>query len=165
MKDVTNTQDLALLSQVSAFIWAEADMLDAKAYEDWLELWTRDGLYIMPMGEGEDYANSLNLCYDNDKMRRDRIGRFRQGFSISSAPAAQTVRAMSRFVIEKVEGDTVTVRCAEQLVEDKFGRQRLFAANTTYTLIRQPEGGFRIAQKVARLLNSDGMLTSLSYLF
>lgn len=164
MKDVTPTTDLSLLAEVTAFLWAEAEMLDARAYEEWLELWTEDGLYILPIGEGEDYANSLNLCYDDAKMRRDRIGRFRQGFSISSAPPAQTVRSLSRFVIEAADEAEVTVRCAEQLVEDKFGRQRLFAANVTYTLVRG-QGGFRLRRKVARLLNSDGMLTSLSYLF
>lgn len=164
MKDLTPTTDQALMAEVTAFLWAEADMLDARAYEDWLDLWTEDGLYIMPIGEGENYADSLNLCYDDAKMRRDRIGRFRQGFSISSAPPAQTVRSLSRFVIDAADQESVTVRCAEQLVEEKFGRQRLFAANVTYTLLRA-EGGFRIRQKVARLLNSDGMLTSLSYLF
>jgi hypothetical protein len=56
------------------------------------------------------------------------------------------------------------VRCAEHVIEDKFGRQRVWAADLTYTLL-VTENGFKIHDKVARLLNSDGMLNSFSYLF
>lgn len=154
----------ALLADVTEFIWAEGAMLDACEYDAWLDLWTDDGLYILPIGEGEDYKNQLNLCYDNDKMRRSRIGRFQRGFSISSAPPAQTVRTLSRFRIEAAEGDVIRLTCAEHVIEDKFGRQRIWAANVSYTLHATADG-FKIHQKIARLLNSDGMLNSFSYLF
>ncbi|PTQ75351.1 aromatic-ring-hydroxylating dioxygenase subunit beta [Celeribacter persicus] len=164
MTEMSKIDSKSLLADVTAFIWAEGAMLDAKEYDDWLELWTEDGLYIMPMGEGEDYKNQLNLCYDNDKMRRDRIGRFQRGFSISSAPPAQTVRTLSRFRIEAAEGDVIKVTCAEHVVEDKFGRQRIWAGDAWYTL-KVTGDGFKLHEKIVRLLNSDGMLNSFSYLF
>lgn len=164
MSTITMNNDLALLQKVSAFIWAEADLLDRKDYDGWLALWLKDGFYTLPIGDGDDFDNMLNLCHDNDKMRRDRIARFQQGFSISSAPPAETVRTLSRFVITAVEGGEVKVRCAEHLIEDKFGRQRIWAANVSYTLVVTEEG-FRIRTKVVRLLNSEGMLNSFSYLF
>ena len=74
------------------------------------------------------------------------------------------MRTLSRFVIEGAEGDTVTVRAAQHVIEDKFGRQRMFAANVTWKL-KVTEDGFMIRDKVIRLLNSDGVLTSISYLF
>ncbi len=153
-----------LLVDVTEFLWREADMLDRKDYDSWLELWTDTGLYIMPMGDETDYANQLNLCYDNAKMRRDRIGRFQAGFSISSAPPAKTIRTISRIVIDKAEGDVIHVRAAEHLIEDKFGRQRQWAADASYTLIKT-ETGFQLDGKIVKLLNSDGMLNSFSYLF
>ena len=164
MTEMSKIDTNALLADVTRFLWAEADLLDARAYDDWLELWTEDGLYILPIGEGEDYANQLNLCYDNAKMRRDRIARFQQGFSISSAQPAVTVRTVSRIVIERAEGDLVTVRAAEHLIEDKFGRQRVWAGNLFYEL-KATDAGLRIQRKVVRLLNSDGVLNSFSYLF
>lgn len=164
MTEMSRIDANALLNDVTRFVWHEADLLDACAYDDWLDLWTEDGLYVMPMGKGEDYANQLNLCYDNARMRRDRIGRFQAGFSISSAPPAVTVRTVSRIAIDKAEGDRITVRAAEHLIEDKFGRQRVWAGNVQYVL-KATEGGFRLHQKVVRLLNSDGMLNSFSYLF
>ncbi|WP_422367463.1 aromatic-ring-hydroxylating dioxygenase subunit beta [Pelagibius sp.] len=165
MTEMSKIDTQALLADVTRFVWHEADLLDACAYDDWLELWTEDGLYIMPIGEGDDHANQLNLCYDNAKMRRDRIGRFQAGLSISSAPPAVTVRTVSRIVIDSAEGDLITVRAAEHLVEDKFGRQRVWAGNVWYVLKVTEDGSFKLHQKVIRLLNSDGMLNSFSYLF
>lgn len=161
----TNTiDDLALLQKVSAFIWMEADLLDAKDYDTWLDLWLSDGMYTLPIGDTEDCDNAVNLCHDNAKMRRDRVSRFQQGFSISSAPPAETVRTVSRFVITAVDGDEVTIKSAEHLIEDKFGRQRVWAGNVTHKLVASGDS-FKIRAKVVRLLNSDGMLNSFSYLF
>jgi 3-phenylpropionate/cinnamic acid dioxygenase small subunit len=164
MNMMSKMNDLALLQKVSAFLWAEADLLDTKNYDAWLDLWLTEGMYTLPIGDSEDFDNALNLCHDNDKMRRDRVQRFQQGFSISSAPPAQTIRTVSRFVISLVDGDEVTVTSAEHLIEDKFGRQRVWAANMMHKLVLAQDG-IKIRTKVVRLLNSDGMLNSFSYLF
>lgn len=156
--------DANVLTDVTEFLWKEADILDRKDYDTWLGMWTADGLYIMPIGDEEDYANQVNLCYDNAKMRKDRVGRFQAGFSISSAPPARTIRTISRIVIEDVTSDLIKVRAAEHLIEDKFGRQRVWAGNAYYTLKRQGSG-FLLHRKIVKLLNSDGMLNSFSYLF
>lgn len=164
MTELSKIDAQSLLRDVTEFVWHEGALLDAREYDAWLALWAEGGHYVMPIGDTEDFANSLNLCYDDARMRRDRIARFQAGFSISSAPPAQTVRTLSRFRIERAEGDVITATCAEHLVEDKFGRQRVFAANLTYVLVAT-DGGLRIRDKVVRLLNSDGVLTSISYLF
>jgi len=164
MTEMSKIDSKAMLADVTEFLWAEADILDRKDYAAWLDLWLEEGVYILPIGDGEDYENQLNLCYDNDKMRRMRVDRFNRGFSISSAPAADTVRTVSRIVIESATGDVIKLRAAEHLVEDKFGRQRLWAADLFYTL-KKTESGFKLDRKIAKLLNSDGMLNSFSYLF
>lgn len=164
MSSSINAGQTALLQRVAEFIWAEADLLDQKDYDSWLNLWTNDGHYILPISETEDYENTLNLAYDDAAMRRMRTDRFKAGFSISSAPAAETVRTMSRFVVVSATDHEVKVRCATHLIESKFGRQRSFAANTLYVLAPQAQG-FLIRDKIVRLLNADGILTALSYLF
>lgn len=164
MLDTSNSNTTALLAEVTEFLWKEADVLDSKAYDAWLDMWHIEGVYILPIGDGEDFENQLNLCYDDDKMRRMRIDRFNRGFSISSAPAADTVRTVSRIVIDSIEGDAIKVRAAQHLIEDKFGRQRIWAADVFFTL-KKTESGFKIERKIAKLLNSKGMLNSFSYLF
>jgi len=164
MTEMSKIDTKALFSDVTQFIWHEADILDRRDYDAWLDLWTPEGLYILPMGDGEDYENQLNLCYDNDNMRRKRVDRFQRGFSISSAPPAITVRTVSRIVIDSAEGDVIKVRAAEHIIEDKFGRQRIWAGDAFYTLIKTDDG-FKLDRKIVKLLNSGGMLNSFSYLF
>ncbi|MBB96052.1 MAG: aromatic-ring-hydroxylating dioxygenase subunit beta [Rhodobacteraceae bacterium] len=164
MKDIAVSSDVTL-QQVTEFLWKEADLLDARDYDAWLALWAEGGHYVIPIEkDGDDFANMLNIAYDDGTMREMRVRRFQQGFSISSAPPADSVRTLSRFVIDAVEGDTVTVRAAQHVIEDKFGRQRMFAANVSWVL-KITDEGLMIRDKVVRLLNSDGMLTSISYLF
>lgn len=164
MSNLSTIAPTALLHRAVEFIWAEADLLDQKDYDSWLALWTADGHYILPINDSDDYENTLNLAYDNAAMRKMRTDRFKAGFSISSAPPAQTVRTVSRFVIASASDKEVKIRCGQHLVETKFGRQRVFAANVFYDLVPQANG-FLIRNKIVRLLNADGILTSISYLF
>lgn len=164
MNSMSTITSAVPLQEIAEFVWNEAELLDRKDYDAWLALWAGEGHYIMPINPDGNYEDELNLCYDDAKMRKMRIERFQAGFSISSAPPAQTIRTVSRFVIEAQDGETVTLRCAQHLIEDKFGRQRVFGANLRYVLLRT-ENGLRIRDKVATLLNSDGELTALSYLF
>ena len=41
--------NLQLLQEVTAFIWAEGDMLDHNEYDTWLALWADKGSYIIPI--------------------------------------------------------------------------------------------------------------------
>ncbi|WP_195818690.1 aromatic-ring-hydroxylating dioxygenase subunit beta [Roseobacter sp. MH60115] len=153
------------LQDAATFIWHEADILDRGDYDAWLDLWTGDGLYVIPINpDSDDYPNDLNIAYDDAGMRKMRVGRLAGGFAISAAPAAKTVRLNARFVLlEQAEGHAL-VRSAMHLTEDKFGRQRTFAANVEHRLVRT-ESGLKIRDKIVRLVNSDGVLTSISYLF
>lgn len=153
------------LNDAAEFIWQEAEFLDYANYDNWLDLWKSDGLYIIPINpESNDFANELNIVYDDTAMRKMRVSRLAGGFAISAAPAARTIRLVSRFVIAERTNGIVTVRSAMHLTEEKFGRQRTFCANLEHHLTRD-DSGIRIDKKIVRLVNSDGVLTPVSYLF
>jgi 3-phenylpropionate/cinnamic acid dioxygenase small subunit len=70
------------------FVWREAELLDRLAYAEWLDLWTADGLYIVPIDRGDgDPADALNIIYDGAEMRAARVKRLLSGFSMSAAPS------------------------------------------------------------------------------
>jgi len=153
------------LRQAEELIWLEADLLDRPDYNGWLDLWTQDGHYAIPTVPGEtDFENTLNVAYDDTHMRKMRFARLHGGFAISATPAARTVRLLSRLVVLGAEKDALRIRSAMHLTEDKFGRQRTFAANVEHNLVHQ-DGVLRIRDKIVRLINADGVLTSISYLF
>ncbi|GAA5233720.1 hypothetical protein FOZ76_07485 [Verticiella sediminum] len=156
--------DMQLLNRVCAFIWQEADMLDNNEFADWLDLWTEDGLYIIPIDPREtDFANTLNYAYDDKHMREKRVKRLTSGESISTSPQPRTVRMISRFRITGDDGAAVTVRCAQVLSDFRKDSQRQYTADISYTLVRDGDD-FRLHQKLIRLINSDDVLRGIGYI-
>lgn len=155
----------AELASAAEFISLEADLLDHREYGEWLGLWEPDGLYIVPTDPAtEDFANSVNYAYDNAAMRDMRVRRLSSGQSMSATHAAATLRSVSRFrVLAPAANGDVRVRCAQSLVEYKYGKHRTYAANVEWTL-RPAAGSFRIVQKVVRLINAGDALAGMTFL-
>ena len=147
-----------------AFIALEADLLDHAEYQQWLDLWDDGGLYIIPIGEGDDFEDRLNYAYDDAAMRRMRVARLTSGQSMSANEAARTVRVTGRYrLLDSSADDVVNIRCAQTLTEYRRETLRTYAANVTFVL-KPCDDGFRIQKKVVRLINSDGALAGLTYL-
>ncbi|GGB84730.1 aromatic-ring-hydroxylating dioxygenase subunit beta [Marinobacterium zhoushanense] len=158
----SNTQ---LLAQVTEFIGYEADLLDHKAYQEWLSLWTDSGLYIVPTDLNEtDYLNTLNLALDDADMRRMRVARLENGESVSAISVGSTVRMVSRVRILEAGDDLVIARCAMTLNELRHGKLVTYPANVEYTLKPTAEG-LKLEQKVVKLLHADGFLRTVSFIF
>jgi 3-phenylpropionate/cinnamic acid dioxygenase small subunit len=152
------------LEAATAFVWAEADMLDRLDYKAWLPLWTADGRYVIPTGRDiEDFDDRLNIVNDDARMRAARVKRLLSGFSISSAPPARTVRTVSRFVPVAAGEGSITLRAAQILVEYKYGRMRTLAADVVYRIVSAPEG-LKLDRKIVTLVNCDDYQHGIGYL-
>lgn len=153
-----------LRAEVAAFIDLEADLLDFKEFRDWLGLWEEEGMYVVPIDPGaEDFAGTLNFAYDNAEMRRLRVERLLGGEAISTQTTSKTVRSVSRLRILPSEGDTVKVRCAQFIAENRHGKVTTYPADVSYTL-RRTGGGLKIVEKVVRLLSAGHHLNSIGYI-
>lgn len=158
----SNTQ---LLAQVIEFIGYEADLLDHKSYQEWLSLWTDTGLYIVPADLKEtDYLNTLNLALDDAEMRNLRVARLENGESVSAISVGDTVRMMSRVRVLEASDEQVVARCAMTLNELRHGKLVTYPANVEYILKPTAEG-FKMEQKVVKLLHADGFLRTVSFIF
>src|SRR5690625_3718865 len=63
-------------------VWHEAALLDEKNYPAWEELFTDDGYYVIPIDpDTTDFGESLNMIYDDKRMRSMRVERMMQGYS------------------------------------------------------------------------------------
>ena len=154
-----------LIAQVSAFLWQEADMLDHGEYAQWLDSWTSDGLYVVPIDPNEsDYENTLNYAHDNAEMREKRVARLTSGESISTSPVPRTVRTVSRFRILANDGAVVKVRCAQNLREFRKDVQKHYSADVNYELVRSANGSFQIRRKIIRVINSTDTLQGIGYI-
>ena len=55
-----------LKSEAEAYLIAEARLLDAGRFEEWLALFAEDGFYWIPAGPGQsDPLNHLSIFYED----------------------------------------------------------------------------------------------------
>ncbi|MCK8613711.1 aromatic-ring-hydroxylating dioxygenase subunit beta [Gordonia sp. C13] len=148
-----------------ALVWKEAELLDAKDYPAWEALYTDDAHYVIPIDpDTDDFDSSLNMVYDDKRMRRLRVERMMQGYAPSAVAAARTVRVISRFTVSDVNDDTVILRSAQILNAFKRDTFSTIGAELTHTIELGPDGTDRISLKVARLIDSEDAVSASGYL-
>ncbi|MFJ3776304.1 aromatic-ring-hydroxylating dioxygenase subunit beta [Streptomyces sp. NPDC090075] len=148
-------------------VWREAELLDRKDYVTWNGLFTDDGSYVIPIDPvTDDFANTLNMVYDDAHMRRMRVTRMTEGYAIAAVDAARTVRTVSRFVPEAASDEEVVLRSAQILIAYKRGNHDIWAADLTHRIRLSTDGpgGDRIAQKVVRLIDSEDAVPAAGFL-
>ncbi|KSZ57437.1 aromatic-ring-hydroxylating dioxygenase [Rhodococcus pyridinivorans KG-16] len=146
-------------------VWKEAEALDAKDYKSWEQMYTDDGIYVIPIDpDTDDFASSLNMVYDDARMRRLRVQRMLQGYSPSAVAAARTVRVISRFTVQERTDISVTLRSAQIVNAFKRNEFLTLGADLTHTIVFDDEGDDRIALKVIRLIDSEDAVSASGYL-
>lgn len=169
MTEATNTMTGSLLrdervARAIELIWHEARLLDDKDYAAWEALFTDEGLYIVPIdAETTDFAGTLNMIYDDKRMRALRVQRLLQGYSPSAVAAARTARIVSRFSVESVDDERVVLRAAQLISAFKRNEFITIGADVEHTVALRPDGD-RIERKVVRLLDSEDATRASGYL-
>ena len=59
--------------QAEEFLYREARSLDERRFEDWLELFTADGLYWLPMDDGVDPTLEPSILFADANERAQRV--------------------------------------------------------------------------------------------
>lgn len=162
--------DLRAMSASSSFfeaaqlLWYEADLLDHREYREWLQLWTPQSKYVVPIDrDARDFENTLNYAYDDAELRAKRVERLLSGYAPSENPATRTVRTVSRFRILSERNDSIELSSALMLVAYRRQIQRVMAADVTHTLIKT-SAGWRIDGKIVRLIDADEPLTAIGFI-
>jgi len=153
----------SLRERVEEFLFHEAKLIDEYRYEEWLALWTEDGLYWVPCNADDaDPARQAMIIYDNRARLEERIYRLTSGAAWAQQPRSRTRRLISNVEVKASDGSyAVESNCI--IAELRRSRQDIFAARMIHTL--RPAGeSFRIAFKKVLLLNNDEAIDNLTFL-
>ncbi|MGC7098176.1 aromatic-ring-hydroxylating dioxygenase subunit beta [Amycolatopsis lurida] len=152
------------VSRAIDLIWREAALLDRGEYSAWNALYAEDGFYVIPIDpDTDDFAGTLNMVYDDARMRQMRVNRMTEGYAIAAVDAARTVRTVSGFVPESVSDEDIVLRSAQVLIAYKRGSHDIWAADVTHRVRLSPDGD-RIVLKVVRLVNSEDTVSAAGFL-
>ena len=154
------------------FLYTEARLLDEDRLEDWLALFTSDGIYWLPIDEEDDPEREASVIYDDPLQREKRVHQLRQGSRYSQLPASRTIHYLSNVQVEPAPTREAHLRCNvlilelrpgdHQAIQKGLGNQRALAGQCFYRLVSQ-DGGWRIALKKVMLIDRDMPLYNLTF--
>jgi benzoate/toluate 1,2-dioxygenase subunit beta len=148
---------------VESFLYKEARLMDAHAYDEWLTLWDEDATYWVPCNADDiDPMQNVSVIYDRRGQLRSRIQRLKET-SWLREQAPRLKHLVSNIEIESATDSEVVVSSAFILAELHHHNQYLWAGSTTHKLLPNGEG-FKIKYKKVVLLNNNEPLPNLLFL-
>ena len=146
------------------FLYHEARLLDLQHYEEWLELFTADATYWVPLEHGQkDPYETSSIIHDDRTLLELRVKQMRHPRAHARQPLARTVHQVSNVVeLGRANGE-LRIGSTLTVVEFRHEKQRLYGALVEHRL--KPAGDtFRIAHKRVDLVNSEGELDGIAIL-
>jgi 3-phenylpropionate/cinnamic acid dioxygenase small subunit len=139
------------------FVYAEARLLDEQRFEPWLDLFTEDGVYWMPLRPGQEDARlETSLLHEDRLLLKIRIERLSGTRTFSQQPRSRCHHLLQAPRVEASDADARVhrVRTAFHYVETRGERQALYAGWATHTLV-EVDGALKMRLKRVDLVNSD----------
>jgi 3-phenylpropionate/cinnamic acid dioxygenase small subunit len=151
--------------KVEEFLYHEARLLDTGQLEGWLELFTEDATYWVPLEKDQkDPYETSSIIHDDRTLLELRVKQARHPRAHARQPPARTVHQVGNVVITGEENGAVTVHSTLQVIEFRNEKQRVWGALVEHRLRRAGES-WLIAHKRVDLVNSEGELDGIAILF
>jgi 3-phenylpropionate/cinnamic acid dioxygenase small subunit len=150
---------LELQREAEQFLYRQAELLDGKAWQDYIDLFAPEGVYWMPAhpqqttGDGEP-----SIFFEDRNLMTIRMKRILHPRAWSQKTQWGTSHVVSNVVIEQHDAKSGSVVCRSrfQMLEFRRDQSRHFAGSYIHRLVRG-QGGFRIALQRVDMVNGEGM--------
>jgi len=142
--------------EVEQFLYKQADLLDGRRWQEWIDLFTPDGVYWMPADSAHKHWDGMPAIFAEDKnLMAVRMGRVLHPDAWSQRPQWGTNHVVSNVVIDKAakNGDLV-VRSRFHMMELRRDDVRHFAGQYTHHL-KKAKGGYRIKLQRVDMTNAQ----------
>ena len=142
---------------VALFIFRQAEILDEKQWDDWLELFLTDGYYWMPAEADQTDGDGVpNIFWEDLDLMKMRIGRNNHPQAHSQAPDNRLCHVVSNVIIESEDANgDIIVRSRFHCAEYFRYEVRSFTGKYRH-LLKMTSDGYRIALQRADLVNREG---------
>lgn len=139
-------------SDAEDFLTREAALLDAWRLEEWAELFTDDGEYLVPSTDDPDgvAGRSLFLIYDDRHRLGERAKRLLKKTAHAEAPRSRTRHMTSNVMVGAADGDGVPVSCNLVVFRSRLEVTDVYPGHAAYRLVATG-GGLRIRRKTVVL--------------
>jgi 3-phenylpropionate/cinnamic acid dioxygenase small subunit len=146
------------------FLYHEARLLDTQRYEEWLELFTPDATYWLPLEAGQkDPHETSSIIHDDRTLLELRVKQIRHPRAHARQPLARTVHQVGNVTVLGETAAEVRVASTLTVVEFRNEKQRVYGALVEHRLRRKGDT-FAISHKRVDLVNSEGELDGIAVL-
>lgn len=148
--------DYALQREVEQLLYLQAELLDGKHWQAFIDCFAEDGVYWMPVTpEQTDWESQPSIFAEDKLLMEVRKGRVTHPNAWSQAPMWETNHVVSHVAIEANEGGTLQVRSRFHMMELRRDSVRHFGGTYRHTLVRDPSGPLKIRLQRVDLFNSQ----------
>jgi len=145
-----------LQREVEQFLYRQAELLDDKLWQAWIDLFDEQGVYWMPVTRDQtDWEGSPSIFAEDKLMMEIRKGRVSHPNAWSQAPMWETNHVVSHVAIESATASEIVVRSRFHAMELRRDHIRHFGGRYRHTLVRDAQGELRIRQQRVDLFNSQ----------
>jgi 3-phenylpropionate/cinnamic acid dioxygenase small subunit len=178
--DALNLDRLIVRQDVEDFLYREAELLDERRYEEWLDLFTDDARYWMPMrrnvpaDEGErEFTREgadVNWFDEGKETLARRVGQIRTGVHWAEEPPSRICHMISNVQILSMRpaGPTpseVTVKSRFLVYRNRVETETDLLVGKREDLLRRVNGGWKIARRKIVLDQSVLLTKNLTFFF
>ena len=166
---------LLVRHEVEDFLYREAELLDERRYEEWLELFTDDARYFMPMRrnvphdepEREFTREGLDVNWfdeGKDTLAR-RVQQIRTGIHWAEEPPSRICHMVSNVQILHASPTEIGVKSRFLVYRNRVETETDVLVGKREDLLRRANGSFRIARRKIVLDQSVLLAKNLTFFF
>ena len=145
-----------LQREVEQFLYLQAELLDAKQWQAWMDLFDERGVYWMPVERSQtEWEGSPSIFAEDKLMMEIRKGRVTHPNAWSQAPMWETNHLVSHVAIEAADAQQIQVRSRFHMMELRRDTVRHFGGSYRHTLVRDAAGALRIRLQRVDLFNGQ----------
>jgi 3-phenylpropionate/cinnamic acid dioxygenase small subunit len=142
--------------EVEQLLYRQAELLDGKHWQAWMDLFADDGHYWMPARpEQTEWEGTPSIFIEDKLLMEIRKGRVMHPNAWSQAPLWETNHIVSHVAVESVDAKQVVVRSRFHMMELRRETIRHFGGRYHHTLVRSADGALKIQLQRVDLFNAQ----------
>lgn len=154
--------------EIEEFLYREAHLLDEHRFDEWLELFTPDAEYVVPLREhvqGDVTPAGHPIIHDDKTMLMARVSKHATGLSHVETPKSLTCHLISNILVEDTpERDEVEVLSNFMVRQARKLRDEAWWVGRRRDRFRRVDGGWQIARREV-LLDATVLPRGISIFF
>lgn len=156
------SQTLEQHHNIAQFIYYEAQLLDERRFDEWLDLWTNDGRYWVPRHHNQaNPFEQISMFWEDSMLRETRVRRITNERNWSQQPPTRTAHTVSGIRIEGLDHDGRMIVSSALHIDEYRIEPRQLGARVIHKLEMQPDGRWKIHLKRVNLVDLDAIFANL----